>query len=114
MADEYFSAIWGAIAPGFGNHLWQSTLVAVAAGLLTLTLRKHHARARYWIWLAASIKFLVPFSLLIGMGSRLAWQRPPAAATRPTLYFAMEEIVNPLPMQRTLLPLCLYPAGRPR
>jgi len=97
MADEYFSAIWGAIAPGFGNHLWQSTLVAVAAGLLTLTLRKHHARARYWIWLAASIKFLVPFSLLIGMGSRLAWQRPPAAATRPTLYFAMEEIVNPLP-----------------
>ena len=46
-----------------GNHLWQSTLFAAAAGLLTLALRKNHARARYWLWLAASLKFLVPFSL---------------------------------------------------
>jgi uncharacterized protein (TIGR03435 family) len=95
MADKFFSAIWGAIAPGLGNHLWQSTLVALAAALLTLLLRKHHARARYWIWLAASVKFLIPFSLLIGIGSRLASQRQLAGASSPTLYFAVEEISQP-------------------
>ena len=95
MADKYFSAIWGAIAPGLGNHLWQSTLVALAAGLLTLLLRRQHARARYCIWLAASVKFLVPFSLLIGIGSRLAWQRQLPGASSPTFYFAVEEISQP-------------------
>ena len=28
------------------NHLWQSTLFAVAVGLLTLTCRKNHASMR--------------------------------------------------------------------
>ena len=46
------SAIWDAIAPALGNHLWQSTLFALAAGLLTLVLRNgvtiftHFVRAR--------------------------------------------------------------------
>ncbi len=56
-----------------GNHLWQSTLFAGTAGLLALTLRKNQARARYWVWLAASVKFLIPFSLLVEIGKRLAW-----------------------------------------
>jgi hypothetical protein len=43
------------------NHLWQSTLFAAAAWLLTLALRKNHAGVRYRVWLAASIKFLIPF-----------------------------------------------------
>jgi hypothetical protein len=41
------------------NHLWQSTLCAAAAWLLALTLRKNRAAVRYWLWLAASVKFLV-------------------------------------------------------
>jgi len=48
------------------NHVWQSTLFASAAWLLALSLGKHHAQPRHWIWLTASVKFLVPFSLLIG------------------------------------------------
>jgi bla regulator protein blaR1 len=95
MIGEYFSSTWTAIAPGMANHLWQSTLFAIAAGLLTLLLRKHHARARHWLWLAASLKFLVPFSLLVSIGSRLS---PEAAATpsvRPVLLFAMEEVTQP-------------------
>ncbi|HKV80407.1 MAG TPA: M56 family metallopeptidase [Candidatus Sulfotelmatobacter sp.] len=97
MIGEYFSSVWTAMAPGVANHLWQSTLFAVAAGLLTLLLRKHHARARHWLWLAASLKFLLPFSLLVSIGS---WLSPaPAAArasaVRPTLYFAIEEISQP-------------------
>ena len=64
------------------NHLWQSTLFAVAAWLLTLALTKNRAAVRYWIWLAASIKFLIPFSLLIDAGSHLAWRATPAIQPR--------------------------------
>ena len=82
------------MAPALGNHLWQSTLFAVAAALLTLTLRKNHARARYGLWLAASLKFLVPFSLLTGLGSLLAWSRG-SAGTNTGFYFAIDEVSRP-------------------
>lgn len=49
------------------NHLWQSTLFAAGVGLLALALRKNHAQARYRLWLIASVKFLIPFSLLVAM-----------------------------------------------
>src|SRR5579859_231546 len=94
MIDNYLSAAWTSIAPALANHLWQSTLVAAAAGLLTLALRKHHARARYWLWLAASLKFLVPFSLLVGLGQKFAWTHP-APAAQPVLYSTVEEIALP-------------------
>jgi bla regulator protein BlaR1 len=95
MIKNYLSPMWNAIAPALGNHLWQSTLFAVAAGLLTLVLRKQHARARYWLWLAASMKFLLPFSWLVAIGSRLAWSRGAATAARPGLYVALEQISQP-------------------
>jgi uncharacterized protein (TIGR03435 family) len=57
------------------QHLWQSTLFAFAAAALTLLLRGYRARVRYWIWLAASYKFLVPFSLLMGLGGEVAAHR---------------------------------------
>jgi len=63
------------------NHLWQSTLFAAAAGLLTLTLRKNRAQTRYWLWLAASFKFLLPFSLLLDLGSH--WGRHAARPMAP-------------------------------
>lgn len=88
------SWLWSAIAPALGDHLWQSTLVLLVAGLLTLPLRKNHARARYWIWLAASLKFLVPFSSLVALGNRLAW-RSSAAASNTALYYTVEEISRP-------------------
>jgi beta-lactamase regulating signal transducer with metallopeptidase domain len=87
-----------ALAPALGNHLWQSTLFAVAAGLLTLVLRKNHAHARYWLWLAASLKFLVPFSLLTSLGSRMAWSRG-SASTRGTLAFVIEQVSQPFGQQ---------------
>src|SRR5882724_5964673 len=91
MIPKYLSLMWAAIAPALGNHLWQSTVFAIMAGLLTLLLRKNHARAHYWLWLAASVKFLIPFSLLVGIGSHLAWSRSSASG----LYFAMEEVSQP-------------------
>jgi len=43
------------------NHLWQATLCVAAAWLLTLAFSRNRAAVRYWIWLAASVKFLIPF-----------------------------------------------------
>ncbi len=88
MTPAYLSAMWRAIAPALGNHLWQSTLFAVAAGLLTLILRKNHARARYWLWLTASAKFLIPFSLLINLGNLLSWARGSAEIKAPVFITA--------------------------
>ena len=51
------------------NHLWQSTLFATAAWVLALLFRHHSASVRYWIWFAASIKFLLPFTLLTALGT---------------------------------------------
>jgi TonB family protein len=53
------------------NHLWQSTLVLAAIAALAALLRDHGAHARYWLWWAASVKFLVPFSLLTALGDAL-------------------------------------------
>jgi uncharacterized protein (TIGR03435 family) len=57
------------------NHLWQSTAFAAAVGVAALALRRNSPRLRYWLWLAASMKFLVPFSMLVSMGARV--QLPP-------------------------------------
>jgi bla regulator protein BlaR1 len=66
------------------NHLWQSTVFAGVVGLLTVVFRRNQARIRYWLWLAASLKFLVPFALLMHLGSQLEWaqtQRSMAVAS---------------------------------
>jgi bla regulator protein BlaR1 len=52
------------------NHLWQSTLVAALAWLVTMALRRDRAGVRYGVWLAASLKFLVPFSMFTALGER--------------------------------------------
>jgi bla regulator protein BlaR1 len=98
MIPKLSFAIWTAIAPSLGNHLWQSTLFASAIALLTLTLRNNRAQVRYWLWLAASLKFLIPFSLLVGLGSHLT---SPRATTAPItgLYFAMEQVGQPFTQQ---------------
>lgn len=59
------------------NHVWQSTLFAGAAALLTLALRRNQARVRYAIWLAASYKFLIPFSWLVSIGHLFEWRSAP-------------------------------------
>jgi len=65
------------IDPQFAmDHLLQSTLFAVAAALVALALTRQRAQVRYWIWAAASAKFLVPFSALIGIGRLLPWRAP--------------------------------------
>src|SRR5260370_14102557 len=84
----------------FTNHVWQSTLFAVAAGLLTVVCRKNRARVRYWLWFSASLKPLLPFSLLISLGSRLDWAPAAKSATpipAPSVSLAMVQISQPFP-----------------
>ena len=94
MIPREISNLCAAYGPGWANHLWQSSLVAVAAALLTLVLRKNQARIRYWIWLAASLKFLVPFAPLVAIGKELSWFRS-SGQTQTGLYFTIEQIGQP-------------------
>ena len=88
------------------NHLWQSTLFAAAAWLLNVALRRNSARVRHWIWLGASVKFLIPFSLLITAGTQI----PPAHTALPPRQFsnaigrAIEPFTIPLPAYRIPVP----------
>jgi beta-lactamase regulating signal transducer with metallopeptidase domain len=51
--------------------LWQSTVFAVAVWLITLAFRKNRAAVRHGLWLVASVKFLIPFSVLTTIGAEL-------------------------------------------
>ena len=92
MSLTYFSAL--GMAPALANHLWQSTLFAPAAGLLTLAFRKNQARVRYWIWQAASLKFLIPFAPLVAIGCHWAWFRF-GSETQSGFYVTVEQIGRP-------------------
>lgn len=58
------------------GHLWQSTLFAAAMGLMTLAFRRNAAGVRHALWLAASVKFLVPFAALAAIGSQFGFGAP--------------------------------------
>jgi bla regulator protein blaR1 len=81
MNPSSFSSAWSALVPAIGNHLWQSTIFAIAVTALTLILRNNRARDRYWLWLVASLKFLIPFSPLIAIGTYLARSRGSATSS---------------------------------
>jgi bla regulator protein BlaR1 len=104
MNHESLAALWTAMA----NHLWQSTLFAGLAALLALALRKNYARVRYQLWLAASLKFLIPFSLLIRLGGRLA-NPYGSPETQPGFYFVIQKVSQPFTqtpsLAASLLPL---------
>ena len=77
------------------NHLWQSTGVAAIAWLLAVALKKNDARVRYWVWMAASVKFLLPFSLLKAAGEWMRWLMPAATVARQAIANVMEQVTQP-------------------
>lgn len=76
------------LGPALANHLWQSTVFAAVVWGLTLLMRKNSAQVRFGLWLAASIKFLLPFSLLIALGGMLP--RPHHAVVTMPVYSAVD------------------------
>lgn len=82
---------------GLTNHLWQTTLFAAAVALVAAALRQNRAAVRHSVWLAASVKFLLPFSLLMNLGSQLApaptqEMAPPAV---PAVSVAIDQLAEP-------------------
>jgi len=90
------------------NHLWQSTVFAVVAGLLALAFRNNRAQVRYWLWFSASVKFLIPFTLLMSLRNDLVGRLAPGKiATEivaPALSGTIAEITQPFPDTLTLVP----------
>jgi uncharacterized protein (TIGR03435 family) len=76
------------------THLWQSTLFAAIVWLAVLALRANHARVRYWLWTAASLKFLIPFSWLVGLGAQVEWESAPRVV-QPAASFVIEDVLTP-------------------
>lgn len=76
------------------DHLWQSTLFCVAVWLITQLLRANGAALRHWLWLIASLKFLVPFSALYHLGAMAGLPFP--AGNQPTLFMQALEVTTPV------------------
>jgi uncharacterized protein (TIGR03435 family) len=93
----------------FANHVWQSTLFAAAAWLLTLLLRANRAEVRYWIWLAASVKFLIPCSLLVDAGGLM--RHPTVGAIAP-LRLAVPAVAIPAVVKQAGKPFTPPPVQR--
>jgi len=78
------------------DHLWQSSLFVVLAWCFAVLLRRNRARVRFWVWLAASVKFLVPFSLLSAAGGLFGWRMTPAdGASMPGFDSWVAPLVSP-------------------
>jgi bla regulator protein blaR1 len=83
------------VGAAVANHLWQSSVFALAAWLMALQLRRNRAHVRYGIWLAASVKFLIPFSLLIDLGGFLRKPQHASPSLQTTLSSAMGVVGQP-------------------
>ena len=101
------------------DHLWQSTLMALAIGALVLALRKAPAAVRHGLWFAASIKFLIPFAGLAALGRLLAPRLPavlhqvPIEAASAAVFpqaALIEKAAEPL-ARFPLLAVLAHPAG---
>jgi beta-lactamase regulating signal transducer with metallopeptidase domain len=80
------------IVSAIALHLWQSSWFAGVAWLLALSLRHDSPRVRFWVWLAASIKFLVPFALLSWIGSQFVFMTSDEHSLLPFV----QQVVAPL------------------
>jgi uncharacterized protein (TIGR03435 family) len=81
-------------------HLWQSTvfglLVALAASTL---LRRCEARVRHTAFLAASLKFLLPFGALMALGATIGSLGPAIAPMPEPVRVVLEQATNvPAPL----------------
>jgi bla regulator protein blaR1 len=83
------------VGAAVANHLWQSSVFGVAAWLTALQLRRNRAHVRHGIWLAASVKFLIPFSLLIDLGGLLRKPQHPLLSSQTTFSSAMSVVGQP-------------------
>lgn len=66
LIAEWSSRGW----PVLANHLWQATLFSLLALAAAVSLRRAPARARYFAWLVALLKFALPSVLLFFLAAQ--------------------------------------------
>jgi uncharacterized protein (TIGR03435 family) len=66
---------------------------------------------RYRLWFAASVKFLIPFSLLVSAGTHLGWRTAPAIG-RSQIPIVMDEISRPFDAPAFAAGLATTPSSR--
>ena len=92
--------------PGESNSSSQSSVAIHSfcggAGLLSLAFRRQRAKVRYALWLAASVKFLIPFAMLVSIGK-------PIGMARGRLRLRIRRFR--LRWNRSASPLCRRPRG---
>jgi bla regulator protein blaR1 len=91
-----------ALLSDVANHVWQSTLFLAGACGLAWLLRRNSAEARFRIWLAASLKFLVPFAPLIAFGRAIGWPSP-TTMPQPMLSTALNTLNQPFVRPSTIV-----------
>jgi uncharacterized protein (TIGR03435 family) len=79
------------------NHVWQSTLFAIAAALLTLVFRSNRAQVRYWLWFSATVKFLIPMAGLMVLGGYIQWTPAVKRPVMPAVSAVMVQVAEPFP-----------------
>lgn len=117
----WWSTVSAGLWPVVANHLWQSTLFAVALIAIAAMLRDAPARLRHLLWLLALAKFAVPASLVGAMVAPLvrttaAWVAPAAEASLPAVLadFAVPVAASPRvwPEPQTDTAVATAPAAR--
>jgi beta-lactamase regulating signal transducer with metallopeptidase domain len=92
------------------NHLWQSTVVAAVIALVTLVFRRDRAQIRHALWLAASLKLLVPFAALRWIGLQLP--APPWPSPADAVPIGVQVIASPFSrMELTAFPHAIETAA---
>jgi bla regulator protein BlaR1 len=94
------------------NHLWQSTALAAVAALLTLTMKDNRAETRFWVFLAASLKFTVPLSLVASISSYVHWPASVPTQIQSGILVAVEPF-TPSPTSASLMPPILHSPAPP-
>ena len=93
------------------NHLWQSTLFALAAAVLVAALRGNRAPIRHAIWVIASVKWLVPFAWLTAVGTaatgvlRTDGAGETALRTQPDFSIAVLQFTQPFTAADSVVPV---------
>jgi uncharacterized protein (TIGR03435 family) len=106
MSAAFWPSTWNGIEL-VGNHLWQSTIFVVAVGLLTLVLRNNRAQVRHRLWLAASLKFLVPFAALTAVGRQFGWESVPIVG--PEVMLVIDTMSQPFSQPASSVTVAVAP-----
>jgi hypothetical protein len=77
------------------DHLWQFLVFTGLVGMATWWTRANAAELRLWMWRAAALKFLLPFSLLVAIGGWLGFPVRHTAIAPPSWLVRAVQVLEP-------------------